>query len=222
MLPVNKLFLLLITCSVFSFACTSSKRTALPAPAIGDANQSGDSSKEIRELQDKLDTALGEITELQGKVGQGDVSQTGDDDTAQTDSTAPVIHVSLVELDDKEEDTFTLIKDGGEEENQERSLLIGTYVTFHSDKDVTIETIKYGFNFTPDYQTEDVEQPKQTEKGVSKMHLYVYVKFIYDDTEYCVTAEVTDLSDQFPKGSEKEGAKVKMNNHEMNNKECGA
>ncbi len=80
MLPANKLFLLLITCALLAFACTSSKRKSPTAPPIGGGDQSGDSSKELKELRDKLGTALSKISELQEQVGKGAVSQSDLDD----------------------------------------------------------------------------------------------------------------------------------------------
>ena len=261
MMPANKLFLLLITCALLAFACTSSKRKSPTAPPIGGGDQSGDSSKELKELRDKLGTALSKISELQEQEGQGAVSQDdwniaqqalttaqakiaeleskiskgeasaevlaelaaskkqmeemknqmeemkkqlasdsgGEKPTdenpdltdvsggdANTDLTAggdaPVLHVSLVEVSEDES------KDDG------------TYVTFHSDKDVVVNKIKYeGIRLTvfESYPTK-----------INSIELPVYVRFTHGSTKYCVKATLGFAN--LPNASEAEGDKIKM------------
>lgn len=69
----NKLFLLLITCVLLTFACTSSKRKS--PTTSGGGNQVTDQSGKIRELQSQIDTlttALSKISTQQGDVSQGE------------------------------------------------------------------------------------------------------------------------------------------------------
>ena len=70
MSQVSKLFLLLITCVMLSFACTSGnkKSPTVPTVPIGGGNQ----SQQMKELRDKLNDR---INTLQSQVGQGKVSQ---------------------------------------------------------------------------------------------------------------------------------------------------
>ena len=304
MMPANKLFLLLITCALLAFACTSSKRKSPTAPPIGGGDQSGDNSKKFEELQDKITATLGKvatlqaqvgkgavsqsdldelekaltkalttaqskIVELEGKAGNEDVSQTlknlrgdvddltkivgeneklasnsggntppteeqpdingSDTNTEQTDSAAggdaPVLHVSLVEVEKEKKETFTLIKDGIKE-SEERSLLIGTYVTFHSDKDVVVDKIKYGeFRLIAPY-TDDLGGAVQGDSdtrpaSLQLMQLPVSVKFTHKNKPYCVTAKL-GLRQLLPKGENLETDKVvEMRSKQLsNNGDC--
>ena len=268
MMPANKLFLLLITCALLAFACTSSKRKAPTAPPIGGGDQSGDSSKELKELRDNLGTALSKVATLQTQVEQGVVSQadfdiaqqviddlkdkvskggasaqilkdladlekrvkdaedqnkelkdqlasdSGDENHATedkpnlTDQTeggdAPVLHVSLVWVEEEKNENVTLIHKNGKEETQERSLARGTYVTFHSDKDVVVEEIKYG--------EVTVDSPVVRTSPVTPLPILlpVRVMFLHNSTELCASATL-NLGQHLPRGIEEEDKKVQMN-----------
>ena len=281
----HKSLLLLITCILLTFACTSSKKRLAPTQPIGNGNLqlSGVSrSEKMRQLEGKLDRALSKIVTMQGQVGQSDVSQedlqalqdeitaaqaeidileqnagkgevsqedlqtlqdeitaaqakidilekNADEDNdaqqvvdselpeTQTDPTeatpgeggdAPVISVSLVEIkqDSDEVEKLTFISDS-EEKHENRRLAQGMYVTYHSDKDVVIQTIKYGtLTFHPNTITTD----KAFVGTVTAFTIQfpIHVGLTYGGSEYCYVTIVDQT--YLPKDQQTEGKKVAM------------
>ena len=76
MLSANKSLLLLATCALLAFACTSSKKKPqAPTPPVN-AGQGSDAERKLNDLEGQLNTLVGKITALQASAGKGDVSQT--------------------------------------------------------------------------------------------------------------------------------------------------
>ena len=117
------------------------------------------------EGEEEADTTPNDGTPQEETTAEdGDTQETAGDGTGTTDDGKLTIKVSLAEK---------------KAENQQ-----GTYVTFHSNKDVTIETIKYG-----ELKSEQAPSQDNDQKTLS-MTLPIAMKFTHDDTSGCVAARL--------------------------------
>ena len=154
----------------------------------------------IKELEDTID----KLTNGGGgkeKPTEGDGKNTGTGEE-------PVLRLSLVELSQEKQETI---------QSQTHTWQEGTYVTFHSDTDVVIETITYGeLNFTPERDSSG--KPFEASPTAFNIQLPVYVKFIHASTPYCVTATLN--RNHLPGAGDQADNKVEMTSHTMKNQEC--
>ena len=188
-------------------------------------SKGGASAQILKDIEDlkKREQVLEKQLEKQSKdlkeqlaSDSGDENHATEDKPNLTDQTeggdAPVLHVSLVWVEEEKNENVTLIHKNGKEETQERSLARGTYVTFHSDKDVTISTIKYG-KVKVSGGKPTVIIPWNDIIFTFKVELPMYVDF---GTDHCVSATL-DLVELLRKPD----TKVQMNDQGRNNhNEC--
>lgn len=152
------------------------------------------------EFAEKFAEIMEQMQELAGrveKVENGKDKEQNEDDKEgeeaeteeekeETGGDAPVIHVSLVELDGDK--TGSVIYESGKKE--ERTWQEATYVTFHSNVDVDIQTIKYGDLIFTSANTPPYTPLNDTPRGFT-MRLPVSVEFNHSGTKYCVKATLT-------------------------------
>ena len=190
-----------------------------------------DMNKKIKELEEKIEEKKGDVTSTETKTDETKTDETKTDETktdetktdetktdeTKTDETKtegePTITIAMRELKEEETETIT----NGSDKSKQHTRKEGTYVTFHSDKDVVIKTIKYGkLTFTPDYIPSG--QGHDDIATVFNIQLPVYVKFTHANKPYCVTATIDQ--DDLPGAAGDKETVEEMTEHEMTDQEC--
>lgn len=146
---------------------------------------SAEASKEETEEEEEIsdDTTDADTEEKKEKDKEGGTVQDTDAEPSPTDAELKV-EVSLAEIQDN----------GNGESGSEKEA--GTYVTFHSNKTVTIQKITYG---DLDFKQETLENATTS---LLSMTLLIAMKFTHSGKTHCVAAKL-DLLDLLANSTEK-------------------
>lgn len=156
--------------------------------------------EQVKELRENLPSAEASEEETEDEETSGDMTETDtkpqeeeeEEDSAlqETDAKASPTDAEL-----KVEVSLAEIQDNGNGDNGSEKEA-GTYVTFHSNKDVTIQKITYGdLEFKP-------ETPENETTSPLSMTLLIAMKFTHSGKTHCVAAKL-DLVDLLANSTKK-------------------
>lgn len=171
--------------------------------------------EQVEELRKNLPSAEASKEETEDEETSGDMTETDTGEKKEEkggDGTTQVPDAKASPADDdnlKVEVSLVEIQDNGNGENGSKKEA-GTYVTFHSNKDVTIQKITYG-----DLEFRQ-ETPGDEATSTISMTLLIAMKFTHSEKTHCATAKL-DLVDLLADSTKKVAMEVKDLN---DSKEC--